>query len=596
MVGGPGDGAGVSLSFVEGGEGPGSVSGSILVGNGNAFTISTLQVEFGDGQPSIFVDDDTYAATGLGGSVDGLEVLSESARATYFVSSNLATSPGITEQILELCSDCEFAEWGEWGTRITGEYTDTMGTEDEGDDVTYSIDAVVSAGFWVAGDLVDNYADVTADLGLTGLAYYSGFAVGNSVTTFNASGDTPIYVQQSVVGSVDITWDLGSASGIMTIDNFGGKSAGGFVDTIDSTAYFEGDLVGPGVTGHASGSFVYADVGEVGDLAGGGAIGDFTLDGANYTASGIFVASLDDIENTPTTSLGTLTGFSAGMVTSQTGDYASGPVPFISGLDEPGITLAFSPGDQSLSGTIVVNDASSSSPLASLSADFGGSPASSAYFNDDIYAAEATPGGSSHVDLDNGHTVSETPETPAKTYVASAEVAAPKGVDPEAVCSQCSFMQWGVWGTQIEGTDDGAPVDASVNQGTWVAGEVPDVGDLPTTGGATYSGSAVGNVVNAGAEYGASGNMDMTWDFGDRSGRWDVSDFDGKNFGADIADPGTTATFAGDVTGDAFGSVNGAFVADGPDPVAGVMGNFGVTDGADWSASGVFMGAGGLDP
>ena len=124
---------------------------------------------------------------------------------------------------------------------------------------------------------------------------------------------------------------------------------------------------------------------------------------------------------------------------------------------------------------------------------------------------------------------------------------------------------------------------------------MPDPSDLPTTGSAEYDGGAIGTVNNAGAQYAASGDMHMDWNFGTQTGDWNVSNFDGKTFGAsDVTSLAETSTFSGAVdTGDATGTMSGAFASNGADASAapaGVMGSFGVTDGGDWSATGTFMG------
>ena len=184
----------------------------------------------------------------------------------------------------------------------------------------------------------------------------------------------------------------------------------------------------------------------------------------------------------------------------------------------------------------------------------------------------------------------------------------------EAFCSNCDFIKWGWWGTQVRAVDpndtseDPAEIRrAGVHLGTWVAGDIADPAELPTAGSATYEGHAVGTViadtVDGPAQYVAGGDMDMTWNFGTRDGRVDISDFDGRNFGANVQDPfldegsgfdAETSSFTGQVDG-LNGTINGAFATDGVTPEAGVMGNFGVED-LGWSATGIFAGSGGLDP
>jgi hypothetical protein len=107
-------------------------------------------------------------------------------------------------------------------------------------------------------------------------------------------------------------------------------------------------------------------------------------------------------------------------------------------------------------------------------------------------------------------------------------------------------------------------VTEDVQLGWWIAGDVVDSSDMPTTGNATYAGDAIGNVASLGedgwATYVATGDMDMTWNFGHRSGVLTISDFDGKTFGGRWWPP-ERSTFFGPLIGSGVvGEANGAFV------------------------------------
>ncbi len=98
--------------------------------------------------------------------------------------------------------------------------------------------------------------------------------------------------------------------------------------------------------------------------------------------------------------------------------------------------------------------------------------------------------------------------------------------------------------------------------------------DAEDRGTATYAGDAIGTVSTInGQQYTATGDLDMSWNFGTRSGRLDITDFDGKDFGGTMLAPGR-AQFAGALTGAGglVGATNGSFV--GADSIA------------EWSASG----------
>ena len=93
----------------------------------------------------------------------------------------------------------------------------------------------------------------------------------------------------------------------------------------------------------------------------------------------------------------------------------------------------------------------------------------------------------------------------------------------------------------FEDSDPGENPDSAVNRdaqivGFWVAGDIVRVGDLPLMGGATYNGDAIGTVntdlfgEGEVQTYTATGDMDMTWDFAERSGDMTISKFDQEHF------------------------------------------------------------------
>jgi hypothetical protein len=319
-----------------------------------------------------------------------------------------------------------------------------------------------------------------------------------------------------------------------------------------------------------------------------------------------------------------------------------------------GIRLSFNPDANTLTGYIEVADDGSGSALGSLQrlhAAFGSLPGTggrSSFIDDDIYAAReqrnpdgsATIHGETWIEIDDGSFAGEVPHLEPSgpnnnsphTYLISADAVpldntATATPDDAAwmggaqLCQNCAFMEWGWWGTATrhadpDGTDE---IRTQVHLGTWVAGELPDPGQLPLAGSANYDGHAIGNVVvNNNAQYIAGGAMHMTWDFGSRDGQWDVSNFDNHSFGGAISDPASvpdpaTGTFQGNLSvtarpeasGTSSGFVQGAFAENPAAPTGpttapgGVMGNFSVNDSTSsggWSATGTFLGAGGQDP
>jgi hypothetical protein len=163
------------------------------------------------------------------------------------------------------------------------------------------------------------------------------------------------------------------------------------------------------------------------------------------------------------------------------------------------------------------------------------------------------------------------------------------GNSSAAICNACDFMTWGWWGKQT-----GSESEYKVHLGNWIIGEQVEVIPTSVTGTATYSGHAVGTVVNAGSQYIATGDLSATMNFGTRRGTIEISDFDGKDtFGAEVSfqsggDAVSSLTSTG-MIGIAT-SVTGAFASNGTDPVKGIMGNFAAEDGS-WSSTGIFAGS-----
>ena len=116
----------------------------------------------------------------------------------------------------------------------------------------------------------------------------------------------------------------------------------------------------------------------------------------------------------------------------------------------------------------------------------------------------------------------------------------PQPIEVPELCSDCDFLKWGGFVTVasfMETTDDLEPVtferDVAV-LGWWVAGDIPPVGQLPLTGGATYAGTAIGTVAtdlfDGQSIYVATGDLGMNWNFGTRSGDLTISSFDASHF------------------------------------------------------------------
>jgi hypothetical protein len=254
----------------------------------------------------------------------------------------------------------------------------------------------------------------------------------------------------------------------------------------------------------------------------------------------------------------TVTGFATGAVTSSgSTELASGTVSW--NID--GTTKSFT-------GAIDVYGVDSGETTEVY---MSSSNSQTAYLNDQLIAAAGEIGGSYIV----------------SSGVVKAEIFKnDDGSTTSEICSSCEFMTWGWWG-QAEGPES----DTSVHLGNWIIGETPENSDVPTTGTATYTGNAVGTVVDNGTQYIATGNLSSTMNFGTRTGTVEITNYDDKDFTTSVTFGSSTATFSGSGTTDGVSSsVTGAFASSSSDPVAGMMGSFTAEDGT-WSSTGIFAGS-----
>jgi hypothetical protein len=116
--------------------------------------------------------------------------------------------------------------------------------------------------------------------------------------------------------------------------------------------------------------------------------------------------------------------------------------------------------------------------------------------------------------------------------------------------------------------------------------------------------------VNGARQYTAAGDLWMNWNFAQRTGAIEISNFDNRNFSGGLEFEGTIGAagsgamydatrFSGGISGaipdaaTASGLANGSFVNDSAGNAArGVIGNFSVGNGAGYTATGIFAGSG----
>lgn len=225
----------------------------------------------------------------------------------------------------------------------------------------------------------------------------------------------------------------------------------------------------------------------------------------------------------------------------------------------------------------------------------------SAFINDQVYAARDRPTDSfanQVASVTNGGTTSTGTDIAARTEIVSygaapvAQFFASQGVTP---CT-CEFMTWGWWGGDVRYNAASAYNPNGRDRlglASYVTGTVTPTVQLPATGTATFSGHAVGNVVNNGASYVAAGSFTGVWNFAAQNGTVAINNFDGTNYaGAASQSGGTAATasqFNGSIAGGGrTGSVTGSFFT-GSVPAQGMGGSFAIS-GPNYKAGGTFAG------
>lgn len=255
------------------------------------------------------------------------------------------------------------------------------------------------------------------------------------------------------------------------------------------------------------------------------------------------------------------TGFISGLGTSS----AEGPHNpyFLSSVGKPNFSVSIDGDSGSIAGKGQVFDINDASPVvASYLLTFRPAPGE----------------GSTELITDGGQHV---PGNTSDMFIASGRASPVQGFQH---CTSCDFIDWGWWGTTLTVDANGSGIPnrrVDKIEGTWVAGDITNPADLPTNIIATYSGTALGTVArqtSAGVStYLAQGDLNMSFNFNNRTGSLEINNFDNNSLSGTVADSSTAtqALFIGGIAGSgAVGTVQGAFVNNGTNPAAGVIGNF----------------------
>jgi hypothetical protein len=157
---------------------------------------------------------------------------------------------------------------------------------------------------------------------------------------------------------------------------------------------------------------------------------------------------------------------------------------------------------------------------------------------------------------------------------------------------ECEFTRWGFWSSTTSRTQNGQNVTDRTHLGTWVAGRLPDQGEVPLTGTATYVGHVVASVRNQNAEYVAGGNLSNSINFGTRTGTATVTGLDGTNYSGSLSAQSDPRFYNGALAGNVGGRnmfMFGNLYRGSASPV-GEMGGQVTVSGTNYQASGIFAG------
>ncbi|HEU0154704.1 MAG TPA: FecR domain-containing protein [Stellaceae bacterium] len=228
-----------------------------------------------------------------------------------------------------------------------------------------------------------------------------------------------------------------------------------------------------------------------------------------------------------------------------------------------------------------------------LTVQFGGSgnavQPSSTFVDDTRFAAVENSSTPSQVNGSSTALSSNPTQGTRVALVSSGTVPNNSLLPAGGLCSRCQFLQWGYWTGTLDTPSLGRQDTAHIN--TWVAG-IPSV-TLPAVGKGTFSGSALGSVVNGGKNYLAAGSFTNTYDFGARLGSFVINNFDTRNFTGTVKGNVSGNGYAGKLTGPKgfTGTAAGAFFGNIPGFPASETGGSFALKGPAYLASGVFAGA-----
>jgi hypothetical protein len=298
---------------------------------------------------------------------------------------------------------------------------------------------------------------------------------------------------------------------------------------------------------------------------------------------------------------GTLNGYAAGMaqtVTFGTPDAVSTPFDLQAPLDaagaaDPGsVRIRRHPTNSTVSARFDLADTGDQSgTLDTARFTFGGNGTTTGSLVDDrIFGARQARTANALIDGAPGRNLGFAAPSGMRGAMVSAETMLEPGAEilGQATCT-CEYLTWGLWSSELVEPDDSAR--HHVHIGSWVAGDLPEPGDLPSMGTASYTGHAIGEVYDGQNQYLAVGRFRNDWDFAARQGRVRIDAFDGRDFAGTADAVANPRDYTGTLAGPdgISGSLEGSFFRGGDDPAAATGGQFRL-QGEVYRATGTFAG------
>ncbi|MEQ9641648.1 MAG: FecR domain-containing protein [Alphaproteobacteria bacterium] len=283
----------------------------------------------------------------------------------------------------------------------------------------------------------------------------------------------------------------------------------------------------------------------------------------------------------------TLQGYSAGIYEDRTGFqqgnpiiaprvFRAGPLSDQNTAAQSGNVVIQTDADTNrVTGTLDLREAifaTSDSMLLEFGQLTGSNRARSAFIDDQAFALRDSSARDSRV---NG-SVARARVAMTTDFAWVDRSAVPAGVD---ICD-CDDTVWGFMLGDIR-PPSGEFTRRRLHLSPWIAGVLPDLGALPSTGVASFDAWVFAEVANSGDQYVAFANALQTWNFASRTGTLSIENLDGTTFFANLVGA-NNRDFSGVLQGNGrTGLYNGSFFVGGSGASDEIGGQVTVTDADD---------------